>query len=125
MSCKKCKVEIKSQICQLGSFGYFDVGKAIKILQNKPRPSQKLSRKDLAIFVNRGKINTKDEHLSHVDINVPGIIANTDDDKFLLDGHHRATQSYKKKKIFHVFELTQFETGQIFRKNLPKGKNYK
>jgi hypothetical protein len=125
MACKKCNVVIKEQICQLGSFGYFHVGKAIKILENKPRPSRKLSKKELSRLVERGKIDKKSEHLSHVDINVPGILANTDDEKFLLDGHHRATKAQIKRKEFHVFELTPFETGQIFRRDLPKGKTYK
>lgn len=125
MSCRKCKNEVKSQVVRLAGVGYFSVKKAIKLLQDKPRASRKLTRKELTIVIGNSKIKRDDEHIKHVDISVPGIVGRTDKETFMLDGNHRCQKAHKLKKSFHVFELTEFETGQVFQKDLPKGKIFK
>lgn len=125
MICKKCNNTFRTQVVQLSGVGYFDVMKAINILHNKPRVSRKLTKKELDIVVKNTKIKKDDIHLPHVDITVPGILGRTDKESFMLDGNHRSVRSKILRKSFSVFELTEFETGQVFRKNLPRGKDYK
>jgi hypothetical protein len=124
MICKKCKSDFKSQVVHLHGTGYFNVIKAIKIIQDKPRVTRKLSKKELSIAAKNGKIDVNDKHLDHVDITVPGILGRTDKETFILDGNHRVAKAKKSRKSFSVFELTEFETGQVFRKNPPNGKTF-
>lgn len=123
--CKRC-LQQKNQICHLSGVGFFSVNKAIKILKEKPREKEKISNKDLNYYTKNSRILRESKrHLNHINLDTPIIIGKTEEQTFILDGNHRALRNkllgYNQT---YAYFLTEFETGQIFRKNPPAGKKF-
>jgi len=123
MSCLKCK-KLRNQICRLSGVGYFDVEKALKIVEKFPRKRLRLTKKELISHLKRQHINIFDEHLKHINKVLPILIGQIEDHRFMLDGNHRALKHYLSGIPVFYYLLTEFETGQIFREKPPKGTRY-
>lgn len=123
MSCKKCKN--KHQICRLSNIGFFDVDKALKILEKFPREKHRFTKKELIVHLKRQHINPLDDHLCHIDKIIPVIVGQIEKDfRFLLDGNHRALRNYLQERPVFYYLLTEFETGTIFQEKPPKNCKY-
>lgn len=122
MKCKRCE-QIKNQVCHLTDIGFFDVNKALNIVKENPRHLNTIFVNRLKTLTRRSKIlKQSKKHLKHVDLTKPIIIGQVEGYRFILDGNHRALSSLLKKQSIDSYILTEFETGQTFRRNPPKGK---
>lgn len=103
--------------------GLFEVNKTLKILKEKPRHRVRVSPIRLYwLTKNSGILKESKRHINHVNLSIPGIVGQTDESYFLLNGNHRAIWHKINKEPFFVYILTEFETGKIFRKAPPSGK---
>lgn len=124
--CKRC-LQRSNQICHLSNVGFFSVNKALRILRENPRKAEELSNRNLDYYTRKSRILKESKrHLNHVNKEIPIIIGNTNEDSFIVDGNHRALYNRLNGHIrTYAYILTEFETGQIFRKNPPAGKQFK
>lgn len=116
-TCERCEYGLDEQVCEMPGFGYFDVAKAFAIIEAAPREALIFSGRKLKNLLP----DVVDEgHLAHVNTEFPGILANHEGFKFVVDGLHRGTVRHRAGQPFAVFPLTKKETAQIFMKRKPK-----
>jgi hypothetical protein len=118
--CSRCRIrKSKDQFCQFTGVGFFNVALAERIIRNKPRKAVKLSRAKLLKMVSK---QNHPDHVHHVNMKKFGIIGQTEDAIFLMDGNHRGGNALLTGRPFFAYELSEFETGRVFMgKRTPKG----
>lgn len=132
---KKKKVPVsasKCSVCTRGSyetFRYmnskyiFNINKAREIVQDGREPVE-MDPEDVKFSLKR--VHITKEHLPHVDLKYPGIIAlvqytNPDGEMVqghrLIDGHHRAARSQQLGVPYYAYLLSEEESREILQRS--------
>lgn len=96
LKCPRCRMARAKQVVYYPGVGYFDVKRANTILLAKPRRCRRLSPQRTRAMLNRHVVCRR--HMPHVDLSVPGLVGQTDDHSFIIDGRHRGTRLSEEGK---------------------------
>ena len=128
----KCEVCAAAQVRDREVYYYmglyeFDVGRARKLAHDGRQPVE-VEPADVRHCVDRSNIH--EEHVNHVDAELPGIIAHVEyvtqegeqlKGHVLIDGHHRASRCLREEKPFRAFLLTKQESKRVLRRRPIRG----